>query len=58
MSSILKTTNFTGVSGQVNFAAGPSRLSEIRVVQWLDRELREIGTFPAISNLSSVSNGT
>ena len=58
LSSILKTTNFTGVSGQVNFAAGPSRLSEIRVVQWLDRELREIGTFPAISNLSSVSNGT
>jgi hypothetical protein len=55
---ILNATDFTGVSGRVNFTGGPSRLSEIRVVQWIDKKLHEIGTFPPAAGSNLKANAT
>ena len=34
---IIRTTDFEGVSGRINFKDRPSRLSNVRIIQWLRR---------------------
>ncbi|XP_071449502.1 uncharacterized protein [Hetaerina americana] len=51
--------DFHGVSGRINFATGPSRISVINIMQWLNGSTRIIGTFsPNVTAGSDVVDGT
>ncbi|XP_046384645.1 uncharacterized protein LOC124154916 [Ischnura elegans] len=41
----INQVDFNGVSGRINFASGPSRISVINVMQWLNGSTRIIGSF-------------
>ncbi|XP_018331316.1 uncharacterized protein LOC108741146 [Agrilus planipennis] len=48
---LVKATDFYGVSGRIKFRGGPSRFSIVNIWQWLNHELKLVGTFsPNISN--------
>ncbi|OXA51550.1 Gamma-aminobutyric acid type B receptor subunit 1 [Folsomia candida] len=51
---IINETDFYGVSGHIRFIGGPSRVSTINIVQWLDRKTNLVGYFNP--NTSSASN--
>lgn len=52
---ILSETNFSGVSGRIQFGEGGSRFSNINIMQWLNNENHLVGTFePNVSDI----NGT
>ena len=40
--NIIKNINFNGVTGKINFKGRPSRLSNIRIIQWLKNTSNEI----------------
>lgn len=42
---IIKETNFNGLSGNIRFVGGPSRIATIHVVQWYNRTTRIVGTY-------------
>ncbi|XP_024935475.1 uncharacterized protein LOC107275141 isoform X2 [Cephus cinctus] len=50
LTDIIRRTDFHGVSGWIKFLGGPSRFSEISVIQHVDNETRVVGNFrPNIS---------
>ncbi|XP_040568562.1 uncharacterized protein [Lepeophtheirus salmonis] len=42
---IINNIDFKGVTGRINFINGPSRLSNIRIIQWFGNETHEIGVY-------------
>ena len=42
--SLLEATDFHGVSGRIRFL-GASRISDINVIQWINKTTRIVGTF-------------
>ncbi|CAO1344089.1 unnamed protein product [Diamesa tonsa] len=58
LTEIIKATNFTGVSGKINFGAGGSRFTEINVLQWINNDYNLVGTFtPNISESKMLAGG-
>ena len=52
--NILNETDFYGVSGHIKFVGGPSRVSLIHVVQWVNSSKRIVGSFyPHTANNSN-----
>ncbi|XP_067007078.2 uncharacterized protein [Anabrus simplex] len=42
---ILQATDFHGVSGRIRFVGGPSRVSTVNIVQWLNNKIHVVGTY-------------
>lgn len=42
---LIQKTNFNGVSGHIMFSSGPSRISNVDIMQWINDELHIIGNF-------------
>ncbi|KAF2904495.1 hypothetical protein ILUMI_01678, partial [Ignelater luminosus] len=52
--SLIKATDFNGVSGRIKFRGGPSRFSVIHVMQWINNDTKIVGYFyPNISDDSA-----
>ncbi len=50
---IINEIDFFGVTGRINFVAGHSRLSNIKIMQWYDNATHEIGVYePNYANAS------
>jgi hypothetical protein len=54
----INRVDFHGVSGRINFATGPSRVSVINVMQWLHGSARRVASFyPNVTAGSDVGDG-
>lgn len=50
---ILEKTDFSGVSGRIQFRGSPSRVSVVYVTQWYDNKSHTVGTFEPNMSLSN-----
>lgn len=50
---ILEATDFSGVSGRIQFRGSPSRVSVVYVTQWYNSTFHTVGTFEPNISLSN-----